>query len=233
MLVPGRSYELYSPYCANALAIEACTADPISLTSKLRTMPRVDLTKHPSPVVGAVLINCVNTGHLAIGDAFRFVAKRRAPTGSRVATQLPPPPPCSDTVGDVFSISMDETSPLVHVDVGATPCNPLGIGDLHVIDSDDGRFQLTKIPDSWVAASETILGFGGLAQDILVCGKKNTGKSTFSRFLVNTLLNRCVLFQIFSLLTSALTRTTKGFRVSPTWTAISASRSSALLVVFP
>ncbi|RWR80312.1 polynucleotide 5'-hydroxyl-kinase NOL9 [Cinnamomum micranthum f. kanehirae] len=46
------------------------------------------------------------------------------------------------------------------------------------------------IPDTWIEAADSIAFDSTTAPIAFVCGPKNTGKSTFSRHLLNTLLNR-------------------------------------------
>lgn len=62
-------------------------------------------------------------------------------------------------------------------------------------DSSSEPFDLSKkhseiyIPDRWSAAAETIAS-NLVLPVVFVCGPKNSGKTTFSRFLVNILLQR-------------------------------------------
>ncbi|KAF3780268.1 Polynucleotide 5'-hydroxyl-kinase [Nymphaea thermarum] len=46
------------------------------------------------------------------------------------------------------------------------------------------------IPEHWSSAAEAVASHQGNPPIVVVCGPKNSGKSTFARFLVNTLLTR-------------------------------------------
>lgn len=65
-----------------------------------------------------------------------------------------------------------------------------------VVESLEDHSAVTQLPYDWKAAVETITQ-GTVVPVIAVCGAKNVGKSTFARFLVNSLLNRSVILSLF------------------------------------
>jgi hypothetical protein len=200
VLLSGRSYQLYSPYSANALSIEASSQSAVPPTDQWELLlPTILPAIDAGGVVAAAFVKHVNTAHLAIGDAFRFVAKAKpALTGRRTAKQITPPPPCSDNGVESYLEPADEPILPIPIDHEAVQHNPLGLGDFHIIDVDDGRFQLTVLSDSWWAARKTVMSLAGSVPELLVCGKKNSGKSSFARFMVNSLLNQFVSLSSFT-----------------------------------
>lgn len=58
-----------------------------------------------------------------------------------------------------------------------------------VVEALDRDSSATSIPRDWKDAVETIT-LGSNFPIVAICGAKNVGKSTFARFLVNSLLNR-------------------------------------------
>jgi hypothetical protein len=58
-----------------------------------------------------------------------------------------------------------------------------------VVETLENYSAVTQLPYDWKAAVETITQGSGVPV-LAVCGAKNVGKSTFARFLVNSLLNR-------------------------------------------
>jgi polynucleotide 5'-kinase involved in rRNA processing len=57
----------------------------------------------------------------------------------------------------------------------------------------DGAYQLTSIPESWLSLKQQLLLSFTSKQSsgaVLVCGKKNVGKSSLARYLVNSLLSK-------------------------------------------
>jgi len=58
-----------------------------------------------------------------------------------------------------------------------------------VFETLDDCVSPTALPSDWKGAVETVT-HGSSVPVIAICGAKNVGKSTFARFLVNSLLNR-------------------------------------------
>lgn len=77
--------------------------------------------------------------------------------------------------------------------------------------------KLPFIPEDWsdAAGSVSCSSITSLQPVIaLVCGPKNSGKSTFSRNLVEVLLQRSLLFFCFSLLFESLKKSALGKVIS-------------------
>ncbi|CAN6453768.1 unnamed protein product [Victoria cruziana] len=55
---------------------------------------------------------------------------------------------------------------------------------------DSAASQDIVVPQHWSSAAETVSSHRGNPPIVVVCGPKNSGKSTFARFLINTLLTR-------------------------------------------
>lgn len=70
--------------------------------------------------------------------------------------------------------------------------------------------KLPFIPEDWSDAATSVSSMSLQPVVALVCGPKNSGKSTFSRNLVQILLQRSLLFCCFSLLFDPLEKSALG-----------------------
>lgn len=89
--------------------------------------------------------------------------------------------------------------PVEGVELAATPeiakkrkgrgLNTSNVKKQRVVETLDDYSSATNLPCDWKEAVESIT-LGSSVPVIAICGAKNVGKSTFARFLVNSLLNR-------------------------------------------
>lgn len=170
-------YMLYSPYLSNALLVEAVGSasdsasvwlDPLEGTWSPNLENSVALAVFESPPIERSVISSTLS---APKVAKPTKAKQAAPSGASSSFEQ-----------DAVNLSVEETG------------DPLGLPGIRIVEFDDGQQQLTEIPHSWIELSSQVgaalnSSNPSQAELILVCGRKNSGKSSIMRFLTNSLLN--------------------------------------------
>lgn len=172
--------ELFSPGTSSLVTLSECGKEDSSTTTNVRKTLLDALQNQPSEVIKKALTRAKKASAVLLMRSVQSVEMNFV---------------CSfQSFQDIFSLDLGKDASLDSIEISLKK-KTTDLGFI-LLEPDTARCRVLTVPDQWRAVDDLV----GQAEDktkestakapvVLICGGKDIGKSTFARFLTNSLLN--------------------------------------------